>query len=306
VTQLAELADFFYLHNRTIYQRCDDSVLRSVLGIPTLIRRSRGYVPEYIKLPFIPPFSAMVAMGAEENSTGAIARNNRIFPTQHIGNVTNLEIGSYLDASLRHMQQLLKIEDNEIGLIARDLHPTFLSGQIASQWKDQLDFSQKYPEMIVNVQHHHAHMAALMMDHELPLESQIVAITLDGFGYGLDKQAWGGEILVGGYAKFERTAWLQPVPMVGGDLCTEWPYRMLLCQLLLNMPVNEGTTLIQTLYSPSELASHFPHKETEVNYLLRYLTSPNSHSQSEFVKTSGLGRWLDAAAAVFGVCDHRT
>ncbi|MEJ2294411.1 MAG: carbamoyltransferase HypF, partial [Candidatus Lokiarchaeota archaeon] len=118
--QLEDLADIFLLHNRPIYQRADDSVLRIHGTKIKLIRRSRGYVPEYISLPFEVNLPAALAVGPELTVTGAVLRKNRIFPTQHIGNVTHLETYNFLNNALFHMKTLLQIRDDEIQFITHD------------------------------------------------------------------------------------------------------------------------------------------------------------------------------------------
>ncbi len=307
VAHLAGIADAFYLHTREIYQRCDDSVIRPVLNIPAIIRRSRGYVPEYIKLPFEPQYTAMIAVGAELNSTGAIARGPRIFPTQHIGNVKNLETYEFLESALHHMQTLLKIDDEEIGCIARDLHPSFQSTRLAQALSKQLGLktADYQPLLIEAIQHHHAHLAALMVDHQLPLTEKIVALTLDGVGYGLDRQPWGGEILVGGYHAITRIGHLHPIPMIGGDLCAKNPARMLLCELSAAATTPEDEIFLQHITAKLELVTYFPHGATELQVLRKQLLK-NRTQPGQYPHTSSLGRLLDAAASLFNVCHSRT
>ncbi|WP_371805950.1 carbamoyltransferase HypF [Candidatus Lokiarchaeum ossiferum] len=307
LTHLDGIADLFFLHNREIFQRCDDSVIRPVLNNPAIIRRSRGYIPEYIKLPFEPKCDAILAVGAELNSTGAIARGPRIFPTQHIGNVRNLETYEFLESALHHLQTLLKIDDCEIGCIARDLHPSFqstrLALKIAEKLRSQLDEGQIIP--IKTIQHHHAHLASLMVDHQLPLEEKILVLTLDGVGYGKDHQPWGGEILLGGYHSFTRIAHLNPIAMIGGDLCAKNPARMLLCELHSAAASDIDRELIEALIQKLDLISYFPHKTTELKVLKTQIANlPQTTTKYPF--TSSLGRLLDAAASLFNVCHQRT
>ncbi|MFX1288355.1 MAG: carbamoyltransferase HypF, partial [Promethearchaeota archaeon] len=159
--QLSTLADFFLLHNRPIYQRADDSVLRIHDNKVKLIRRSRGYVPEYLLMPFDINIPGAISTGPELSVTGAILRNNRIFPTQHIGNVTHLETYEFLKQSLLHMKKLLQIKDNEIEFIACDLHPGFTTTKLAQELRDQ------YNTEIYNVQHHYAHIISLMVENKV-------------------------------------------------------------------------------------------------------------------------------------------
>ncbi|MHA1620119.1 MAG: carbamoyltransferase HypF, partial [Promethearchaeota archaeon] len=295
--QLSPLADLFYLHTRDIYQRCDDSVIRPVLGKPTLIRRSRGYVPEYIKLPFPSPSQAALAVGAELNSTGAVARGDRVFPTQHIGNVRNLDTYDFLEHSIVHMQTLLKISDAEIGFIVRDAHPSFQSTQLAQQLSQRLN---NIP--IIPVYHHHAHLASLMVDHKLPLHEEIIAITIDGVGYGRDKQSWGGEILQGGYSQFTRIGHLQLTPMIGGDLVAKNPARMLVCALMSSSQYPAQSEMLDRFITSRQFWDHFPHGKTELDLVRKLLRSPTT----KYPLSTSFGRLLDAVASLFDVCQLRT
>jgi len=297
--QLSPLADLFYLHTRDIYQRCDDSVIRPVLGKPALIRRSRGYVPEYIKLPFPSPSQAALAVGAELNSTGAVARGDRIFPTQHIGNVRNLDTYDFLEHSIVHMQTLLKISDTEIGFIVRDAHPSFQSTQLAQHLSQLLN---NIP--IIPVYHHHAHLASLMVDHKLPLPEEIICITIDGVGYGQDKQSWGGEILQGGYSKFTRVGHLQPTPMIGGDLVAKNPARMLICALMSSTQYAAHSDMLDQFIESRQFWDHFPHGKTELDLVQKLLQKPSSNTK--YPLSTSFGRWLDAVASLFDVCQLRT
>ena len=307
LTHLDGIADLFFLHNREIFQRCDDSVIRPILNNPAIIRRSRGYVPEYIKLPFEPKFDAMIAVGAELNSTGAIARGPRIFPTQHIGNVRNLETYEFLESALHHLQSLLKIENDEIGCIARDLHPSFQSTRLAINLAQQIGSQSEddQPISIKAIQHHHAHLAALMVDHQLPLGEKILVLTLDGVGYGTNRQPWGGEILMGGYNSFTRIAHLNPISMIGGDLCAKFPSRMLISELYLAATSNEDRSFIEEIVQKLKLDTYLPHGKTELKVLTKQISNLSQNS-TKYPTTSSLGRLLDAASSLFNVCHKRT
>ncbi|HMB65577.1 MAG TPA: carbamoyltransferase HypF, partial [Patescibacteria group bacterium] len=341
VRHLENIADIFYLHNRKIAQRCDDSVIRPVLGVPTPIRRSRGYVPEYIKLPFKTKKNVIVSVGAELNSTGAVSKGNRVFPTQHIGNVRNLETYEFLENSIMHMRKLLKIKDEDIGIIVRDTHPTFQSSKLAQKMKRKFSETGKTDIPIRTVDHHHAHLASLMVDRKLRLKEQIIAITVDGIGFGGDTEPWGGEILRGGYKKYERIGHLRRVPMVGGDLCAKNPARMLLCVLLAN-PQPRRTNIeqnkhtlkrdyqaqsekVQKYIEREELWEQFPRKKIEMGYIIKELEkfqnqshhipastddsknkSPKQTIARKYPLTSSFGRILDAISSLFGVCQKRT
>ncbi|MHA1646103.1 MAG: carbamoyltransferase HypF [Promethearchaeota archaeon] len=307
--QMLHLADEIYIHNRKIYQRCDDSVIRPVLKTPTLIRRSRGYVPEYYKLPFKTDLKSVIAVGAELNSTGAISRGERIFPTQHIGNVRNLDTYEFLENAILHMQHLLKITDLEIAAIARDIHPLFQSSKLASKLLNNMKKSNNGNEkdiQIWQVQHHHAHLASLMVDNKMALDSEIIAITIDGVGYGNDKQPWGGEILRGGYSSFERMGHLKSIPMVGGDLCAKYPPRMLLCTLMNSDGYKENPEIIDKLSGKLDLTQYFPQGNQEFKYITNQFNQNHEKLFSKHPHTSSFGRYLDAIASLFGVFQLRT
>jgi len=307
--QMINLADEIYLHNRKIYQRCDDSVIRLVLNTPTLIRRSRGYVPQYYKLPFKTDLKSVIAVGAELNSTGAISRGERIFPTQHIGNVRNLDTYEFLENAILHMQHLLKITDLEIDAIARDMHPLFQSSKLASKLLNSINKSNNCKESdlkIIPVQHHHAHLASLMVDNKLALVSEIMAITIDGIGYGSNKQSWGGEILRGGYSSFERVGHLKSIPMVGGDLCAKFPPRMLLCTLMNSVGYKENPEIIDKLTNKLNFAQYFPQGTQELKYITNQFNQNDDKILSKHPQTSSFGRYLDAISSLFGVSQLRT
>lgn len=306
VQEIGILADEIYLHNREIYQRCDDSVIRPVMNHHLLIRRSRGYVPEYFKLPFPTKKGSILAVGAELNSTGAISRGDRIFPTQHIGNVNNLATFEFLDKALSHMQNLLQINPDEIHTIVHDLHPLFQSTKLAKIYHNKLNNS------IISVQHHHAHLASLMVDHKLSINEEIVVIAADGIGYGIDGTAWGGEILLGGYLSVSRMAWINPIPMIGGDLCAKYPDRMLM-SLILNVAAKRGELENLNTWESRFPFSHFlSHGTMEAKYIFQQIEQihpTNKNKTQDFKKiplTSSFGRCLDAIAAGFDVCHLRT
>ncbi|MFX0156374.1 MAG: carbamoyltransferase HypF, partial [Candidatus Hodarchaeota archaeon] len=178
--QLQDLADVFLLHNRPIYQRADDSVLRTHDDKVKLIRRSRGYVPEYLPLPFEVEIPSALATGPELSVTGAILRRNRIFPTQHIGNVTHLETYNFLMEALFHIKNLLQIKDSELKFIACDAHPTFVTTKIGNELANQHNIP------LYSVQHHYAHILSLMAENRIKQDERIIGISTDGVGYGDD------------------------------------------------------------------------------------------------------------------------
>ncbi len=289
--QLGSLADYFVLHDRRIAQRCDDSVVKIVADVPKLIRRSRGYVPEYVPLPFSCDAFNGVAFGPELHSTGAVLKLSRVFPTQHIGNVTNLETYDFLNESLNHLLKLLATDKQVITFLACDLHPSFHSSRLAQEWAKDLGTD------LIPVQHHHAHHAAVLADNQVQIDDPVISITVDGVGYGPDKSPWGGEVLAGPYASVERKGHLIPIPMPGGDLAARFPGRLLLSICSTFLPLEE----IQGVAFARPLAKLLPKGDAELAILTRQLRTPKRMPQ-----TTSLGRILDALAIAFGVCLRRT
>ena len=206
LARLGTIADLFLLHDRPIETRTDDSVARAVsLGTrrrPLLLRRSRGHVPESIELP-IDCDREVLGCGAELKSTFCLVKGGRAWVGHHIGDLENYEtLRSYRDG-IAHFERLFAIEPE---VLAHDLHPEYLSTKYASE---------RQGVACVGVQHHHAHLAACLAEHG---ETQTaVGAIYDGTGYGTDGTIWGGELLVGDLAGFERVAHLWPVRMPGGD-----------------------------------------------------------------------------------------
>jgi hydrogenase maturation protein HypF len=295
--QLSNLADFFLLHNRPIFQRADDSVVRIHNDKLKLIRRSRGYVPEYLPLPFEVNTSGAISTGPELAVTGAILRKNRIFPTQHIGNVTHLETYEFLKNSLHHLKKLLKISDTEIEFVACDLHPGFTSSKLARELGNQ------YGVEIYKIQHHYAHILSLMVENEILPNEKIVGISVDGVGYGDDGNIWGGEILLCGYKDYERLGQLQYQPMIGGDRCTKFPARMAASIILNTMGLEESRKIFRDLKIEKDLE----YENMELKAILsQFEYSTRSEINRNIPLTSSTGRIFDAISYLLGVSNIKT
>ncbi len=295
--QLNNLADFFLLHNRPIYQRADDSVLRIHNDKVKLIRRSRGYVPEYFSLPFEVETPAAISTGSELAVTGAILRNNRIFPTQHIGNVTHLETYEFLKESLYHMKKLLQIKDSEIKYIACDAHPEFNTTKLAQE------LSTKYNIKTYKIQHHYAHILSLMAENNINLDERIVGISVDGVGYGDDGNIWGGEILLSGYKGYDRLGQLQYQPMIGGDRCAKFPARMAASIILNSIEEEESKRIFERI----RLASDLEYENVELNALISQFEHYTKSSFGQNIPlTSSAGRIFDAISYLLGASNLKT
>jgi hydrogenase maturation protein HypF len=279
--ELEKTVDYFLFHNRRILHRCDDSVCRAHSDKQVLIRRSRGYVPAPI---FLGKKSkkCILSLGAELNNTVCLLLENKAFISQHIGDVENVETQEMLRKVSYHLISLTK---GKVDTIACDLHPKFTTTHFAKE------LSKKHGWEIIQVQHHHAHAASLLEEHNI---DESVVICCDGYGYGLEGDAWGGEILFcerDNY-NFERLAHLQKQPLVGGDLATKYPLRMT-AGILFNQKGLEAWL--------QEKKDFFPHKEKEINLVFHQL-----EKNIRLPKTTSCGRVLDAVSAILGVCYLRT
>ncbi|MEM3027177.1 MAG: carbamoyltransferase HypF [Candidatus Bathyarchaeia archaeon] len=285
--RLGGIADYFLLHDRDIWTRCDDSVLRVIDGRRIFLRRSRGYVPMPIALPFSSNF-VIGAMGAELSSTAAILKNDRAYLTQHIGDLEGPDSLEFLRGTLKHFMGLLGL--SRLDALACDMHPAFLSRTVASELSEELGIP------VIDVQHHHAHLASLMAEAGMKPGEEIVGIVCDGYGYGMDGTAWGGEILVGDYKGFERVGHLEPQPMPGGDLCTQRYGRMLQGILYKAMPREE---LREFLIKECIRGFHSGAMEVDMVFdqLEKGIYTP---------KTTSAGRLLDAVSCLLGVAFKRT
>jgi hydrogenase maturation protein HypF len=279
--KLGGLVDYFLLHNRRIAHRCDDSVMRLHGDKAVFIRRSRGYAPEPVRLGFKVK-RCTLGLGGEENNTACLIIGDKAFMSQHIGDVENIETLEFLESASR---RLMRLTNSRVEAIACDLHPKFATTFLARRLSEENDWA------MVQVQHHYAHAAALMAEHHV---DKIVAVCCDGYGYGLDGKAWGGEIIFGSLnpPEFKRLGHLEEQPLLGGDMAAKYPLRMA-AGILFNRVDVEGWLL--------ENSGHLPYGEREAHLILSQLR------RGDFkLKTTSCGRVLDAISAILGVCYERT
>jgi len=278
---LGDTVDYFLFHNREIAYRCDDSVLRVHGAHPAFIRRSRGYAPAPLMLKE-KARRCVVGLGGELNNTACVLLGNKAFISQHVGDVENVETRAFLQEATNH---LIRLTNSRVDAIACDLHPKFTTTRLARELADQNGWQ------LIQVQHHYAHVAALMMEHAV---DELVGVTCDGYGYGVDGGAWGGEILLctRETAGFKRLAHLEPQPLLGGDAATRYPLRIAAAMLSKNVDVEPWLL---------EHSGRLLHGETEAKLILQQLKKGVG-----VTSTTSCGRVLDAVAAVLGVCYERT
>jgi hydrogenase maturation protein HypF len=218
LVRLAPLVDGWLRHDRPIAVPCDDSVSRVVDDEELPIRRSRGYAPLPVALPFDVP--AMLAVGADVKNTCCVAEGRYAWLSQHIGDMDDLATLQAFDRSARHLEMLTGVEPRRL---VSDAHPAYRSTRWAHDHADGRN--------VVKVQHHHAHIASVMGEHGLDGSEPVIGFAFDGTGYGTDGAVWGGEVLVADYRSFRRAAHLAYVPLAGGDASVYRPYRMALAHL---------------------------------------------------------------------------
>lgn len=273
LAKLAGIADYFLLHNREIFNRCDDSLAAVVDGQTLLYRRARGYVPLPVRLPL--EIQPTLACGGELKHTFCLTRGDLAFLSQHLGDLNHLGNYQQFLASLPRFKQMVDVEPR---LVAHDLHPEYLSSKFART----IDLPR------VAVQHHHAHLASCMADNGLT--GSCLGVIADGTGYGTDGAVWGGEFLAGDYAGFERLAHFRYVPLPGGEAAIRRPARMAAAYLL-------------TLFGPEGggLAARFLPEvaEEEIGLIARQI-----NQKFNTFPTSSLGRLFDAVSALAGVAAH--
>lgn len=272
--RLKGIPDYFLMHNRDIYSRYDDSVTIVELGKPQIVRRARGYAPYPIHLPF--NSKQILACGAELKNTFCLTKDNYAFMSQHIGDLENLETMEHFETTLELYKKLFRINPE---VVAYDLHPEYLSTKYAKSLSEQQKLSS------IAVQHHHAHIVSCMVENGI--EEKVIGVAFDGTGYGSDGLIWGGEFLIADYKGFDRVGHFEYVPLPGGTVAIERPYRMAISYLL---------TLLGKDALKSDLAFLKDVSSQELAIiemqLMKGINSP---------LTSSCGRLFDAVSALIGI-----
>jgi len=277
----SKLVDYYLLHNLSIENRCDDSVIKFVNDGETFIRRSRGFVPLPVGIEFKSE-KEILALGAQENVTACLLKGRNVFLTQFIGDTGSLNTLKFLEGSVRHLLRLTKSAPE---VVACDLHPRFNTSKLAKV------LSSEFKIPLIKVQHHYAHLSSLMAESGI---EKIVGICCDGAGYGMDGNVWGGEIMIYD-KKFSRVGHLKEQKMPGGDLSAYYPGRMVI-------------GILSDIYSAEELRRiavkhglQFRHGGKEIDVVLQQL-----ETEVNVPLTTSTGRVLDAIAAILGVCHYRS
>lgn len=259
-------ADMYLLHNRKIVNRADDSVLR-MFGTHTFyLRKSRGSIPSYIDSMGLN--GSVIGIGAQENLTGSVSGNGRIYQTQFVGDGAGIGVTEYLESSIVKLAEMIGSEPE---IIAMDMHPGYSTRKVGR------NLSDKYNVPIVEIQHHWAHAASLLADNGL---TGGTILTLDGTGYGTDGNAWGGEVLSTDLKDFTRDAHLENIPLLGAERAV---YDLKRLKFAIDQINGKESDL-------------FPEREASI---LKKLMNTS-------VKSSSMGRLMDTLSFVLGKCEYRT
>lgn len=286
------IADALLGNDRAILSRYDDSVVRVVDGTVMPVRRARGYAPQPLPLPALDGApSCVLACGPQQKATIALTREGTngeatCFVSQHIGDVENGETFDAWNAARTRLEDLFDLAP---AALACDLHPSYLS----SQWAREQAREHNLP--LVEVQHHHAHIASVMAEAiaagQLTTDTRVLGIAFDGTGAGTDGTIWGGEFLVASLDGFERTAHLLTWALPGGAASVRDARRNAFA-LLSELGLLEHPGAAQLLDSLDEQT-----RSVTATMIERGINSP---------RTSSMGRLFDAAAAILGICDKAT
>ncbi len=273
--RLEHIADGWLVHNRDIYSRYDDPVVRVVDGHTVMIRRARGYAPYPVHLPFKAK-QEVLAVGGELKSTFCLLKDAYAFVSQHLGDMENVETLEHFENTLELYRKLFRVNPS---IIACDMHPEYFSTKFAHGLG---------AKNLVEVQHHHAHIVSCMVENHV--RDKVIGVAFDGTGYGTDKTIWGGEFLIADWAGFKRAAYLRQFPLPGGEVAVEKPYRT-------------AFSYLYSIYGDGyknlglKFVGRLDPVETEVmkKQVNTGLLSP---------LTSSAGRFFDAVSSLIGVRDE--
>lgn len=272
LAQFTPFVDAIVVHNRDIYNRTDDSVVRIIAGKERVFRRSRGYVPVPVRT--VLNTEGIVAFGAELTNCFCIGKGRKAFLSQYIGDLQRLETSLFYEKTLAQFIKLFRIKP---ALIAVDMHPGYISTRTGQGFGNL---------PLVSVQHHHAHLASCMTEHHL--DEKVIGVALDGTGYGDDDTIWGAEFMLCDLSDYTRINHFEYIPQPGGDLATEEPWRMAISYLYkvfgsdfmkLELPFFKKI-------DPEKIA-------TVIRMIDRKINCP---------MTSSAGRLFDALASILGLC----
>ena len=273
------LAAVFY-NERKIRIRLDDSVVRVIDGQPQMIRRSKGYapVPLYINNKLTKK-DMIFATGGQLKSSFSLSKGPFAYISQYFGDLDSREAGQVYQDNVERMGELFRIQPK---LIVSDLHPLYFTTQYAEE------YAKEYGAELLKVQHHHAHIASVMAEHEL--QEPVIGVSFDGTGYGTDGAIWGGEFLICEGADFERAGHLEYIKMLGGDSSMKEGWKSAFSYLYHYRQQDEIQGKENSLKEPDD--ARWPTVKAGLGYNINTINS------------SSMGRLFDGVAAFIGIHDY--
>jgi hydrogenase maturation protein HypF len=278
IERLGNIADAFLMHDREIFRQVDDSIVHLIEDKPVLLRRSRGYVPSPVTIKQTAKCDIFAA-GADLKNTFAFVKANQLICSEHIGDLEDAAVFHHYRKSIEHLRGLFEVNPK---IVACDLHPAYLSSQYAHSLPDV---------KIIEVQHHWAHIAAVLAEHHL--DGPVIGLACDGTGYGTDGTIWGCECLIASLDSFERFAHLAYYPLPGGDAASKQPIRPAIA--LLAQAFGSG-------FEPDKF--RWLLDEIEPDESKKQLIFEQINKKINTVQTSSLGRVFDAVAALLGLGNY--
>jgi hydrogenase maturation protein HypF len=276
IVRLRGIADAFLVHNRDICARSDDSIARVMAGRERLLRRARGYVPLPIILKRDGP--KVLAVGAELKGAVCLTKGRNAFLGQHLGDLKNAQALDFFEETVAHLCRILEIEPE---VVAHDLHPDYFSTRYARRLTGP---------PLVGVQHHHAHVAAVLAEHGE--EGPVLGVALDGTGFGSDGTIWGGEFLIADLRDFRRVGHLAAMPLPGGDAAIAEPWRT-------------AVAYLHAAFGPEWENLDIPFtKRIDRDRARLVVQIIENRVNTPF--TTSTGRLFDAVASLLGICDRNT
>ncbi len=268
-----DLCDYILTHDRPIHIRADDSVMKVVKDKPLFLRRARGYVPYPQPVPkTLESDQHILALGAELKDTISVYKNGYVITSQFLGDLDEYQNYRYFEETIQHLTKIFKVDPK---MVVSDLHPDFHTTR----------YAQKTQIPHIQVQHHFAHILAVLLEHEFPVDRKVLGVSFDGYGYGKDGKAWGGEFLVANYDGYTRFAHFAEVPLPGGDLAAKQPWRMALSYLRHSYGENLPILKAMQKVSPKKIKGVMEMMNHNINTPL----------------SSSCGRLFDAVSFIVGI-----
>ncbi|MCX5717293.1 MAG: carbamoyltransferase HypF [Nitrospirae bacterium] len=289
VSKFSDMVDALLIHNRDIFMRVDDSVIRNHFLThrtkPIFIRRSRGYAPEPISLDDDGP--EVLGCGADIKNTFTLTKGNYAIPSHHIGDMENYETIKFFEESLSNLKKIYRVNPVAVGY---DLHPNYLSTKWALSQQSEVKTGPQLS--FFGIQHHYAHIASVMAENGI--KRKVIGVAFDGTGYGTDGNLWGSEFLIADIDDFKRAGYFKYIPLPGGEMAIREPWRVAVSYIR----YITGDEVMDYLESIGFIEKY---GKDRINAILEIIDNRDFSPLS-----SSAGRLFDTVSAILGICDTNT